>query len=144
MASAQLDDWLGSHDASPDCSVICLETCGVYQEAFCYDFVRRGYQLAAESPLKVKRAFPPASAKTDALDAKHIAQYAFRFYDQLSFWQPDDAVLEEVRSLLATGEQLVGQKTQHQNALSTLGRKVIKPRLAEKTHREMIVHVTGA
>ena len=126
---ARLIAWLTEHDAAPDRALVCLESTGVYGEALCYAMHERGYRLAVEDALKVKRAVPPSGAKTDALDARRIADYAARFVDELRPWSPAEAVVEHVRTLLTMREQLVreegakGRAYARPNALHVLKRK---------------------
>ncbi len=120
---AELAAWLAEHGAAPDQALVCLEATGVYGEAFCYAIHERGYRIAVEDAAKVKRAMPPSGAKTDALDARRIADYAARFIDELRPWAPAEAVVEHIRTLLTMREQLVREKGAKQNALHVLKRK---------------------
>ena len=115
--------WLAEHGAMPSQTLVCLEATGVYGEALCYWLDARGYPVAVEDALKVKRAMPVSGAKTDALDAQRIADYAARFLDELRPWAPAEAVVEQVKTLLTMREQLVREKGAKQNALHVLKRK---------------------
>ena len=44
----------------------------------------QGYRVSVESPLRVKRAFHPAGHKSDPVDSRQIAEYAYRFQDELN------------------------------------------------------------
>ena len=120
---AALAAWLTEHDAAPSQTLVCLEATGVYGEALCYWLDARGYSVAVEDAAKVKRAMPVSGAKTDALDARRIADYAARFLDELRPWSPAEAVVEQVKTLLTMREQLVREKGAKQNALHVLQRK---------------------
>ena len=120
---SRLAAWLAEHEAAPDQALVCLEATGVYGEALCYALHERGYRLAVEDAARVKRAMPPSGAKTDALDARRIADYAARFVDELRPWAPAEAVVEHVRTLLTMREQLVREKGAKQNSLHVLKRK---------------------
>lgn len=61
--------------------------------------------------------------KNDVLDSQAIAAYTIRYQDQLRPWIPHEAIVEEIKTLLATREQLVQQKTATQNARTALKRK---------------------
>ena len=97
-----------------------MEATGVYGEALCYDLISRGYRVAVESPLKVKRSFAQSAHKNDTVDARQIAEYGHRFYDELPWWTPPSEVLEEVRMLLSAREQFVTQRIANINALKTM------------------------
>jgi transposase len=131
-------DWLKRNDVALDQSVICLEATGVYGEALAYCAFTKGIPIAVEPPLKVKRAFKPSRHKTDAVDSQQIAEYAFRFLDDLSFWRPKAKVIEQIKVLLNTREQLISQKTAHINALRSIRRKVVRTPLAEQVHQNCI------
>jgi transposase len=134
-------EWLQQHRLNPAHTLVCMEATGVYGEALGYWLVAQGYPLAVEPPLKVKRAFSPHGPKNDAVDSCQIAEYACRYVDELNFWQPRPETLEQMRVLLTTREQLVAQKTAHQNALHALHRKVIATPLAEQVHQQLTVHL---
>lgn len=130
--------WLNKRGIMAAQAVVCMEATGVYGEGLAYHLVAHNFQVAIETPLKVKRAFMPHGHKNDRVDSRQIAEYSYRFYDQLRFWQPKEAVLEQIRVLLSTREQFIRQKTTHQNALTTLKRKVVATPLAEALHQQSI------
>lgn len=119
----QLLKWFKQHSVTSQNAVVCLEACGVYAEHLTHFFHAKGFQVAVEPPLKVKRAFNPSSEKTDPVDSQQIAQYAFRFFDQLRFFQPKEETLENIKTLLATRELFVSQLTANQNSRKALDRK---------------------
>ena len=139
----QMIHWLLQHDATAKQSVACLEATGVYGEGLAHYLVVRNYRVAIEPPLKVKRAFHPTGHKNDPADSQHIATYASRFFDELSFWQPPSERVEQIRVLLTTREQLTKETTMHQNALKALARKVVSTPLAERIHAETIQQLHG-
>jgi transposase len=79
-----------------------MEATGVYSEALAYFVHANGYRIAVEPPLKVKRAFDTCGHKSDAVDSRQIAEYACRCVDELAFWQPKAAILEQIKVLLTT------------------------------------------
>lgn len=136
----QLILWLKGHDVDPGSSIICLEATGVYAEHLSYFLVSKGFTLVVEAPHKVKRAFT-SLRKNDEIDSQQIAAYAYRFYDQLSFWSPPEELLEQVRVLLSTREQFSQQLTANQNALRSTERKRVRTPLAEKSYRSIMDHL---
>ena len=133
-----LMDYLVAHQLSPKQTVVCMEATGVYGEGLAYFLYAKGYPVAVQPPLEVKRAFKPNGPKTDAVDSIQIAEYACRFADKLAFWKPRSEILEQVKVLLATREQFVVQNTAHKNALQTIQRKSVKTPFAEQAHQQMI------
>jgi len=130
--------WLASRPILPQQTIICMEATGVYGEGLAYFAYAKGYQVAVQPPLEVKRAFKPNIRKTDAVDSLQIAEYAGRYADKLSFWQPRNEVLEQIKVLLATREQFVAQNTAHKNSLRAIQRKSVKTPVAEQVHMQMI------
>jgi len=125
-------EWLSTHGARLDCSIICLEDTGVYSEALCHDIYRRGLPLAVEDPLRVQRAFKTSANKTDPTDAQQIAEYAYRYEDQLRFWEPPEAIVEHVRVLLRAREQFSRDLVAKKNLLKTTRRKEVRTPFAEE------------
>lgn len=130
--------WLREHDVKPENCVICMESTGVYNEVLATFLVTNHFHVAIEPPLKVKRAFKPEGHKSDPVDSTQIAEYAFRFWDELSCWSPRTEILEQIKTLLATREQFVVDKTGHHNSLRALQRKSVRSFLAEKMHERAI------
>lgn len=134
----RFESWLISNQVLTNNSVICLEATGVYGEAFSYYFTAKGYKVAVEPPLKVKRAFSDKGHKNDITDSKKISEYAYRYFDELKFWRPKANIIEQISVLLMTREQLVGQKTASSNTLTALRKKVIQTPLANSIYQKNI------
>ena len=124
----------------PSETIICMEATGVYGEGLAYFAHAKGYPVAVQPPLEVKRAFKPNIRKTDAVDSSQIAEFACRFSDKLAFWQPRHAILEQIKVLLSMREQFVAQNTAQKNSLTALKRKPVKNPFAEQTHLDSIEH----
>jgi transposase len=130
--------WLKTHGISTEYSIICMEATGVYGEAISYWLVARGFKTVLEHPLKVKRAFLSKGHKTDKIDSKKIAEYAYRHVDKLKFWTPPEKIIEQIKVLLSTREQFVKQRTANNNALKALKRKKIQTPLANRLYKDTI------
>lgn len=133
--------WLNENQAKHGKSIICMESTGVYGEALAYYLSSLNYQVVVEPPLKVKRAFHPIGHKNDSVDSRQIAEYAYRYQDELSVWVPKSQVLEQIKVLLATREQLTVQCTAHRNSIKALKRKVVSTPLAEQVHEQSIQQI---
>ncbi len=127
-------------DGLPDDALVAVENTGVYSEALCYALHRAGVALVLLDPHALHRAFP-GTAKSDALDSLKIAEYAARFRDRLVPWQPHAAVVEQVRVLLSTREQLVEQKTAVTNTRQALARKVVQTPAANAALEATVAHL---
>jgi transposase len=130
--------WLQQHHLTAENCVICMEATGVYNEVLAHFLVANHYHLAIQPPLEVKKAFKPVGHKTDPVDSCQISEYAYRYFDKLTFWQPRDETLEQIKVLLTTREQFTQQATAHKNAVHALKRKKVRTPLAEKAHIEAI------
>lgn len=133
--------WLNQHGVNPSNGILCLEATGVYGEALAYFLAAHRFPVAVEPPLKVRRAFHPAGHKSDPVDSQQVAEYAYRFLDELQPWQPPAEPVEQIRVLLTTREQLTRQLTLHQNILRALERKPVRTPLAEQIHQQSIAEL---
>lgn len=104
----------------------------------CYWLHANGFRVVVEDAAKVRRAMPVAGAKTDALDAQRIADYAARFLDELRLWTPAEAVVEQVQTLLTLREQLTRERTAKLNARRMLRRKAVQTPLALRITDEAV------
>ena len=136
----ELTQWMAQHGATPETSIVCVEATGVYAEALCYYLHEHGYPVAVECAYKVKRAFKTTN-KNDPTDARQIAEYAFRYRDELALWQPKIAIIEQVRVLLTTREQLVRQLGINRNMRKMLTHKVIQTPVANTLLEQTIAHL---
>jgi transposase len=134
----KFETWLHDHQVTASNCVICLEATGVYAETFSYYFTAKGYKVAVEPPLKVKRSFPNKRHKTDKVDSKEIAEYAYRFCDELRIWRPKEQMIEQIQVLLMTREQLVGQRTACKNTRNALKKKKVQTPLANRIYDQNI------
>ena len=138
----QLLLWLKASGVNSSNTIVCMEATGVYTEHLCYFLHSKGFRVAVEAPQKVRRAFINDIYKNDSVDSLRIAEYAFRFQDQLPLWAPSQKIVEQVKTLLATREQLTGHLVANQNALKAVERKQIKTPLAKKPEQQLFK--TGA
>ena len=138
---AALAAWLADLGAAPNQALVCLESTGVYGEALCYWLHDRGFRVVVEDAAKVRRAMPVAGAKTDALDAQRIADYAARFLDELRPWAPAEAVVEQVQTLLTMREQLTRERTAKLNARRILARKAVQTPLAIRIADDAVAYL---
>lgn len=136
-----LEQWLSAQDVSAQQAIVCVENTGVYSEALCYQLHEHGYRLALLDPRTVWKAFGDGQPKNDQLDSQKIAEYGFRYADKLQIWQPQAVIVEQIRVILSTREQLVQQKTATQNTRSTLSRKVIQTPAANQALEATLTHL---
>lgn len=91
----------------PKRAVFCMEHTGIYN-AHLLDFLHKLHlPIWLESSLQIKKAGGLQRGKTDSIDAQRIAEYAFRFRDQLRLWQPPRQVVQQLALLSAARQRLV-------------------------------------
>jgi len=134
-------EWFVQQHLSTSNTVVCMEATGVYSEGLAYFLFAKGYRVAVQSPLEVKRTFKPYGPKSDAVDSLQIAEYTCRHTDKLSFWKPRSEILEQVKALLAVREQFVSQNVAHKNALQAIQRKVVRTPFAEQAYLQLIQQI---
>ena len=134
--------WLKEHSLTSENTVVCMEATGVYGEGLAYFLSASGYAVAVEAPLNIQRKFPTNASKTDWLDCQYIAEYACRYVDKLTLWQPRDEVLEQVKVLLTTRQQFSVQLAAHKNALHAVNRKKVSSAVAKQVLQDMIQQIT--
>lgn len=100
-----------------------MEATGVYGEKLATFLYHAGYRVHVEPAVKISRAFR-LDDKTDPIDSRMIAEYAYRYPDQLHVWTPKDRLVEEIRVLLVNRDLFVKQKTASKNVLSALNQKM--------------------
>lgn len=130
--------WITAQNINPENCVICMEATGVYSEGIAHFLVTQGFKVSVESPLKVKRAFDPVGHKTDPVDSRQIAEYAYRYSDELRFWQPKDEIIEKIRHLLTAREQFTKQSVALQNAMGAYKKHVVQVTLITTAHSHIL------
>ncbi len=111
-----------------DPALIVLEATGGLETAATAALLAAGLRVAVVNPTRV-RAFATASgqrAKTDALDARVLAQFAARM--QPPARPVPDAVTQELRGILARRRQLVEMRTAEENRRPTVPAR-LRPQL---------------
>lgn len=87
-------------------AVFCMEHTGIYNTHLLGLLYESQLSVWLESSLQIKQAGGMQRGKTDKVDAQRIAQYAFRFRDQMRLWQPPREVLQKLAFLSATRQRL--------------------------------------
>ena len=130
--------WLKEHGLSKTNCIIYMEATGVYNEAIAHYLVSQGFRVSVEPPLKVKGAFDPIGHKTDPVDSKQIAEYAYRYSDELRFWPAKDEIIEKTKHLLTAREQFTKQSTAIKNAMKAYQKHIVQVPLIVKAHRQTL------
>jgi len=102
---------------SYDRLVVCIEHTGIYCQHLLDFAVEQGIRVCQEPALQIKQSQGIVRGKSDRIDAKRIAAYAFKNREQLKFWSPQRQVVQKLKALLVVRERLVRAKVQLQTPL---------------------------
>jgi len=114
---AELREWLTKHGAQS--AHVCMEATGVYWERVAEDLADHGWVVSVVNPAQIK-AFAGAvgaRTKTDAVDAKLIAQFCAM--QSPPAWHPASQSVRRLRALVGRRDALVDLRTQELNRLET-------------------------
>lgn len=109
--------------------LFCGENTGCYSlEVADYLFSKK-YVIWLENPLQIKLSSGMRKDKTDAADARMIAQYAFRYQDKAKAYNPESKGIIKLKSWLKAHNCLTNMKISLQNLLKSM--KVIPHTLTQ-------------
>jgi transposase len=125
--------WLEGYNVRCGNSAFCMENTGVYSERLAHFLLSHNFMVCVEDARRVKRGFPIQGHKNDPIDAKHIAEYARRFFDKLKCFVAKPVILQQVSQMLTLREQLVKQSTGLKNIRTAQKRRETPDRFVEET-----------
>lgn len=91
---------------NPKQAVFCMEHTGIYNAHLLDLLDQQKLAIWLESSLQIKQAGGMQRGKNDKIDAQRIAQYAYRFRDQMCLWQPPREIIQKLAFLSATRQRL--------------------------------------
>lgn len=77
----------------------CIEQTGIYCNLLIRVLLDLGAQLSVVHSAEMKLIFGLTRGKSDKVDAKRIAEYAYCYNDKLMVYQPKIAVVDELDTL---------------------------------------------
>ncbi len=87
--------------------LICLEHTGIYSLLLLSCAGDLGYATWVEDAVQIKQVLKVNRAKNDKLDAKQIAEYAFRFKDRAVLSKPERTQVRILRKLIGQRRRLL-------------------------------------
>lgn len=87
--------------------VFCMEHTGIYNAHLLGFLHKLKLSIWLESSLQIKQAGGMQRGKNDTVDAQRIAEYAYRFRDQIRLWQPPRPVIQQLAFLSAARQRLI-------------------------------------
>lgn len=131
-----LPDW------NPKQAVFCMEHTGIYN-AHLLDFLHKlHFPIWLESSLQIKKAGGLQRGKTDSIDAQRIAEYAYRFRDQIRLWEPPRQVIQKLALLSAARQRLISVYNQLAGPLAE-HQGFIDPTLQKQLNKSCQVSLTA-
>lgn len=138
----QLIEWLTDQEAVPASTVCCMENTGFYDDCLLEALTIYGYPCAVENTTVLERVRPSHHRKDDSFDAKLLAEYAFRFQDQLRLWSATEPIIEEIRLLYRERRRLVTQRGAAMQLVGERAYRTAETDLAEALWEEQITFLT--
>lgn len=92
--------------------IVCMEHTGVYCLPLLDYLVKNKIKVCVEPALQIKQSQGMTRGKSDQVDAKRIAQYAYKNRQELRFWAPQRTQVQKLKALLVLRERLVKAKVQ--------------------------------
>lgn len=108
---------------------VCMEHTGIYGYPLLDYLVKTSIDVCVEPALQIKQSQGMTRGKTDQIDAKRIALYAFKNQGQLRFWRPQRQIIQKIKAMLVLRDRLVKIKSQLEvplNEMSTFVETAIR------------------
>jgi transposase len=99
---------------STDQLIVCLEHTGIYCLPALDYLTRNKIKVCVEPALQIKQSQGMTRGKSDQVDARRIAQYAYKNRSELKFWKPQRSVIQKLKALLTVRDRLVKIRVQLQ------------------------------
>lgn len=112
-------DFISSYKAPFNFSeaIFCMEATGQYCNHLMSALLSQNLAICVENPIEIKRSLGLQRGKSDRIDAKRIAEYAYRFKDRIKQYRPDSETLKAIRAFYKLREQLVETRKRLQTSL---------------------------
>lgn len=98
--------------------ILCAEYTGLYIYPLITTCQSFGYKLWMEDPTQIKYSSGLQRGKNDAVDAKRIALYAFRYIDRMKLYHRPSSSLESLKLLSSELNMLCIDKAKYKGQLS--------------------------
>ena len=99
-------------------TMVCAEFTGRYIYPLVCACDELGLFLWMEDPTRIKNSFGVTRGKDDRVDARRIAEYAYRFSDKAVAYAMPDKTLASLKSLLADHDTLAADKQKYEMQLN--------------------------
>lgn len=109
---AYFEELKNKFSLSYDQLIVCLEYTGIYCLPVLDFLTENKIKVCVEHALQIKQSQGMTRGKSDQVDARRIAQYAYKNRQALRYWKPQRASIQNLKALLVLRERLVKTRTQ--------------------------------
>jgi transposase len=92
--------------------IVCMEHTGIYNYILLDEMYKMKVKTCLEPAVQIKQSQGMVRGKNDQIDARRIAQYAYKNREELKFWRPQRAVIQKLQALLSLRDRLIKTKVQ--------------------------------
>jgi transposase len=103
---------LATPGLSVDAITVCMEHTGIYSAIVLEVLWKMKIKICLEPALRIKQSQGMVRGKNDKIDARRIAQYAYKNRNELTPWRPQRPVIQQMQALLSLRERLLKAKVQ--------------------------------
>lgn len=97
---------------SSEYMLACIEHTGIYNYRALEVLQKCKVKICLEPALRIKQSQGMTRGKDDQIDARRIAIYAYKNRQELTLWQPQRRILQQLQALLSLRERLIKTKVQ--------------------------------
>ena len=119
-------------------SLFCLEHTGVYSMPLCLFLEKRGLKYVLESGLQIKKSMGIQRGKSDKIDAKIKAEYAYLHRENIKICKLPEKKLLVLKQLVGHRERLIKSRKMfqqaHKESKAFIAKEVVKEVLKESNH----------
>jgi transposase len=107
-------------------AVFCMEHTGIYINHLLVYLHKKKGNICLESASQIKNSLGNIRGKNDKVDAKRIAEYAYKNREELRMWQPKRDVIQKLAHLATTRSRLLVVQKQLKTPLKEANQFVSK------------------
>lgn len=98
--------------------IVCLEHTGIYCQPLLDYLLKNKVNICLEPALQIKQSQGMTRGKSDRVDSRRIAAYAYKNRQELTFWKPQRVSIQKLKALLVTRERLIKARVQFEVPLA--------------------------
>lgn len=91
-------------------TIFCMEFTGIYCRPLTTFMTEKECNLWLEMPVNIIRSLGLQRGKSDRVDARRIALYAYKNIEDVKLWKPQREVILKLRDLLSLRERLISSR----------------------------------